>query len=286
MSAVAEPFFLDDGSQAGQRFCLYTPAAAPCRGAFLYIHPFAEEMHKSRRMAALQARALAALGYGVLQIDLLGCGDSAGDFADARWENWKHDLAAGHRWLIDKLGVPVHLWGLRLGALLLLDYAQAPVAPPASLLLWQPVQNGKQFLTQFLRLQVANAMLGDSKSDGGKDAAASAGTSTAALRAQLAAGTSLEVAGYELAPALAAALDGIDLASLPAPTVPVTWCEIVPSAERPLPPVAARQVAAWRDAGVALHVELVPGLPFWSTQEITECQPLLDATTTLFAKAL
>ncbi len=271
---VAEPFFLD--GEGGQRFCLYTPPTAPCRGALLYIHPFAEEMNKSRRMAALQARALADIGFGVLQIDLLGCGDSAGDFADARWEVWKNDLALAQQWLIDKLGAPVHLWGLRLGALLALDYASNPVAAPASLLLWQPVQNGKQFLTQFLRLQVASAMFGEGKGDG-------AATSTAALRTSLAAGASLEVAGYELAPALAAALDGVDMAALPPPTVPLAWFEIVASAERPLPPVAARQIAAWTEAGVPLHSAAVSGLPFWSTQEITECTPLLNATTTLFA---
>ncbi len=50
-------------------------------------------MNKSRRMAALQARAFAAMGFGVLQIDLFGCGDSSGDFSDARWDIWKQDLA-------------------------------------------------------------------------------------------------------------------------------------------------------------------------------------------------
>jgi alpha/beta superfamily hydrolase len=40
-------------------------------------------MNKARRMAALQARALAALGYGVLLLDLHGCGDSSGDFGDS-----------------------------------------------------------------------------------------------------------------------------------------------------------------------------------------------------------
>ena len=51
-------------------------------------------MNKSRRMAALQARAFAEMGFGVLQIDLFGCGDSSGDFSDARWDIWKQDLIA------------------------------------------------------------------------------------------------------------------------------------------------------------------------------------------------
>lgn len=47
------------------------------RGSIVYIHPFAEEMNKSRRMAALQARALTLAGFAVLQLDLIGCGDEA-----------------------------------------------------------------------------------------------------------------------------------------------------------------------------------------------------------------
>jgi alpha/beta superfamily hydrolase len=42
----------------------------------------AEELNKSRHVAAAQARAFAAAGYSVLQIDLYGCGDSSGDFGE------------------------------------------------------------------------------------------------------------------------------------------------------------------------------------------------------------
>ena len=49
-----EAFFLP-GSAAGGRFCLLTHAVDPV-GTLIFVHPFAEEMNKSRRMAALQAR--------------------------------------------------------------------------------------------------------------------------------------------------------------------------------------------------------------------------------------
>ena len=85
MPARTESFFLPiDEGRNGQRFCLFHRAHGDVtKGSILYIHPFAEEMNKSRRMAALQARALAKAGYAVLQLDLLGCGDSSGDFGDA-----------------------------------------------------------------------------------------------------------------------------------------------------------------------------------------------------------
>ncbi|MTV55832.1 serine aminopeptidase domain-containing protein, partial [Pseudoduganella buxea] len=153
------PFFLDGGADA--RFCVFhSPSHSPspddaCRGAIVYLHPFAEEMNKSRRMAALGAAALAADGYAVLQIDLHGCGDSAGDFGDATWESWLDDVARARRWLQRELGdrlteVPA-LWGLRLGALLALDAARRAPEPPSALLLWQPVTSGAVLLTQFLR---------------------------------------------------------------------------------------------------------------------------------------
>jgi exosortase A-associated hydrolase 2 len=271
----AEPFFLE--GETGPRFCLFHPPAGACRGALLYVHPFAEEMNKARRMAALQARELAALGYGVLQVDLHGCGDSAGDFADARWDNWKRDLALAQRWLIDRLAMPVHLWGLRLGALLAVDYAAGAIGPVASLALWQPVQSGKIFLTQFLRLRVANAMLSNDKD---------AGNSTNALRTQLAAGETLEIAGYDLAPELAAAIDALDLVQLVPPACPVHWFEAVPAAGRPLPPSSARVTEAWAKAGADVRVQLVACPAFWSTQEITESPALLQATSTLFLAGL
>src|SRR5512133_1710196 len=86
---------------AGRRFCLlHAPdAAAPRRGAVVYVHPFAEEMNKSRRAVALQARALAQAGYAVLQIDLHGCGESSGDFGDATWASWIDDVVAACAWL-------------------------------------------------------------------------------------------------------------------------------------------------------------------------------------------
>jgi exosortase A-associated hydrolase 2 len=88
---VLEAFFLP--VEPGQRLCIFHhPAARPTRGGVVYVHPFAEEMHKARRMAALQARRLADEGFAVMQIDLHGCGDSSGDFSEARWDLWKREL--------------------------------------------------------------------------------------------------------------------------------------------------------------------------------------------------
>ena len=106
---VFSAFFLP--AESGRRFCVYHPSSR--KGAvpgIVYAHPFCEEMNKARRMAALQSRRLAAAGYAVLQIDLFGCGDSSGDFADATWETWKQDLRIALGWLKSQAHGPLGLW--------------------------------------------------------------------------------------------------------------------------------------------------------------------------------
>jgi exosortase A-associated hydrolase 2 len=262
-----EPFFL--GSGADQRFCLFHRPAGRCRGAVLYVPPFAEELNRTRRMAALGARRLAAHGYGVLQIDLYGTGDSAGDFGDARWDLWKHDLDTAAAWLRAHVDTPLTLWGLRLGALLALDYARTAAFPLAPMLLWQPVASGSTYLTQFLRLRTAGAMLGD-------DTAAQSGTK--ALRAALQAGETLEIAGYDLTPDLARAIDALPAPDAMVPPVPAHWFEVLGAPGQAPGPACARVKAAWEAHGQVLHVHAVAGSPFWATTAVSTCPALLDAT--------
>jgi hypothetical protein len=39
------------------------------------------------------------------------------------------------------------------------------------------------------------------------------------------------------------------------------------------------RVTAWQAAGSEVSAVAVSGLPFWQTQEIGECAPLIDVTT-------
>lgn len=261
-----EPFLLPTGR--GERFCMYHAASGRPRGAILYVPPFAEEMNKSRRMAALQSRRLAAAGYAVLQIDLYGCGDSDGEFRDATWEVWKADLEAAERWLRQRAHVPVHLWGLRLGALLALDYARSSGERYAGFLLWQPVLNGDAHIAQFLRLRVAMSMT-----------AAAARISTQDLRKALDAGMTVEVAGYDLAPALVAAISALRLEALAPRGAPVRWFELVAEDGRTLPFASRRIADAWAAHGLSVKLETVVGASFWSAVEPVDSPALLETTT-------
>jgi exosortase A-associated hydrolase 2 len=272
--APAQPFFLD--AAHGARYCLYHAPVGTCRGALLYVAPFGDEMNRTRNLAARQARALAMLGIGVLQIDVYGCGDSAGEFGDARWPIWQDDLALGHAWLLDKLGCPVGLWGLRLGALLALDYAFRAALPVERLLLWQPVVRGSAYLTQLLRLRLAGALL---------DGETAGRTGTTQLRAALLGGEPTEIGGYLVAPELGAAIDRADASAVPPVKIPVDWFDVLPAPGRPPGAAAVKQVTDWRIQGVTVRLHAVHGQPFWATQEITDCPALVDATTALFQEA-
>ena len=262
-------FFLP--GRRGALFAIYHPPAAKVmvRGGILYVPPFAEEMNKARRMAALQARQLAASSFGVLILDLYGCGDSAGDFTDARWDNWRDDLLLGCDWLRNQGHERLVLWGLRLGAVLATELAGEITAQ--RLVLWQPVLDGERFLHQFLRLRLTADRL-------------KGGTETMArLQEHLAAGQTLDVAGYELTPQLAAALKQAHLHCPPA-QCRVDWFELVNNADRPLAPINQRMVDHWRAHGVTVHTRTIVGEAFWATQEIAVTPDLLAVTIAALAE--
>lgn len=267
------------GEAAGPRFAMLHRPQGPVRGLVVYAHPFAEEMNKSRRMAAMQARALAAAGYGVLQPDLPGCGDSAGDFGDATWAAWAEDIVQACHWLrseaktwavhpqiaMDAGAPPLTLWGLRAGTLLAAE-AATRLGNVHCLLLWQPAPSGKPLLQQFLRLQMAGDLMG-----------AGARGGTEALRSRLATGETVELAGYRLGPSMA---QGLEQARL-APTAGVRslhWLELSTREDATLAPASVTAVAAWRHAGCDVRTHLVRGTAFWQTTEIEDAPDLISAT--------
>ena len=277
------------------------------RGQMIYLHPWAEEMNKSRRMAALQATALADAGWRVLQVDLHGCGDSSDTWAEASWQGWVNDATHAARWLLTAgpqlaeatgLGraagvqvglaepaVPLWFWGLRAGALLACAAAaalQEEPGPrvPCHFLFWQPATAGRPVLQQFLRLKAAAAGLGGSDAAGAAEETGAAGAKAAieAARRGLAAGQVQHIAGYPLSPALAQGLEAASLAPPPR-AARVLWLEVSNRADATLLPASAQAVQSWQAAGHTVHAQVVPGPAFWQTQEIQDAPALLAATT-------
>jgi len=262
-----EAFFAPAG-QGGRRLCISTAPVGPLRGAVLHVHAFAEEMNKSRRMVARTARALAAAGFAVLQIDLLGCGDSDGDFADASWQAWQADVQWAAAWLAQRYDAPLWLWGQRVGALLAAACAPA-IGRDCHLLFWNPLLQGKAITQQFVRLKAAAEWAsGDGKAAGQW------------VKDELAAGRVVEIAGYGLSPRLVRDLDAAVLAPPPATNAPrLVWLEVAGREGQPtLSPAAERQLAPWQSAGYRVSAAAVAGPAFWQTVEIEDAPALTEAT--------
>jgi hypothetical protein len=169
----------------------------------LYLHPFAEEMNKSRRMAALQARATGDTRpcYDVLQIDLHGCGDSTGDF----WPTPPGRLAGrcpGRLRLAARSAVTRRYGcGACAPACLVAVQAAALLQLRCNFLFWAPTPSGKLVWQQFMRLKAAGDLAGrSSQGDHGR------------LREALAASRTVEIAGYQVTAALARGLEQATLA--------------------------------------------------------------------------
>lgn len=260
-----EAFFLPAAD--GGRFCLYSPAVGERElGVLLYLHPFAEELNNSRRTVALQVAALSEAGYSVLQIDLFGCGDSAGDFGDATWSVWLDDVLQAVSWIKAHSSAPLWLWGLRAGCLLAADAARC-LNESVNFLFWQPVSGGAQILRQFLRLAVA----GDALSGGG-------GGVMTRLQAEIEQGKSLEIGGYLLSAALANGMKQVELVPPASTGERLLWLEVSGQQLAQLNPRSRQVLNAWQNAGFNSFDRIVHGAAFWQSPSAVKATGLTAAT--------
>lgn len=262
---AVEPLFL--AGPAGPLFALHRPPDGARKTAVLWLPPFAEEMNRSRPMAVALGRALAARGVGILRLDPHGTGDSAGDFVAARWDIWREEAVAGIDWLIAQGYRRVVPLGLRLGACLALDAAARAPAHVARVVLWQPVLRGRSQMTDFLRLRTAAALAG-----GG-------GETPKTLRERLARGEILEIGGYPLEPALAAAVETLALDDLGAAWGgAVDWFEVAGDPSSAVPPPRRAVFDRWTAQGQPATMTVVAGPAFWRIEEAVPVPALVART--------
>ena len=271
-------FFLKSTSGTGQRYCIYHPASTDqtngeVLGMILYVHPFAEEMNKSRHVAAQQARTFSKAGFAVLQIDLLGCGDSTGEFEDASWMAWVQDLVDAHDWLTKRTAetttkkTAVWLWGLRTGCLLALE-ASIIINKSCNFLFWQPSVSGEKEIKQFLRLKHTTNML--SKYEFNKD-------TTDQYEAQI----SIEILGYNIRNKLIEDIwsKKLDPKKNINQSINMIWIEINTPFKSTLSKSTIENIQEWKNSGVNILNYEVQSLPFWCTNEISNAPDLIDKST-------
>ena len=261
----------------GSRGRIFVLARAPARphGCVLVLPPFAEEMNKCRRMVSQACLGLAACGVASLVVDLYGTGDSGGDFGDADWAGWREDAGRAAQWAAQQGLRVTGLLAIRLGGALAVQSVEAgQVAPVARTVLWQPVFDGARHLTQFLRLRTAASLMEDRKE------------TVSELRGRLKGGEVVEVAGYALAPRLAAELDAIAVPErLPQGFGETCWMELCREEGAEWPAPATRLLENSRSAGQLVHGRTFVGEPFWTSTEIVVNEAVIEATVGFFTGA-
>jgi exosortase A-associated hydrolase 2 len=236
----------------------------------LVVPPFGEEMNKSRHLIAEAMRRLCDAGVASYLPDLFGTGDSEGGFGDATVELWLEDLVTSCRHAQASARPVRAILAVRLGCALAATAARRGALPAvATSVWWQPVLDGRRFLQQFLRLRVAAAgMRGDSQE------------TVESLRAQSAAGETLEVAGYELSPALVQGLEALSVDTVPAQAGDLHWIEVVRTeGDAPQLP-STRFLDRARAAGAGVSVTTLAAEQFWTSTELVRLPRLADVTAT------
>ncbi len=203
--------------------------------------------------------------------DLYGTGDSEGEFRDADWETWKVDLDTAVAWATEQ-GWPLKgVLAIRLGGVLAAEWLRERGHQLERAVLWQPVESGNSFLTQFLRLRVAASMM-ESRRE-----------TVTELRKKLSDGETLEVAGYELSGRLATQLDAAQLLEhLGMLAREITCFDITPESAGVESPRLRRLSERAAACGSRWDAQQLAGEPFWASTEIVALPKLVERSAAAF----
>lgn len=127
-------------------------AATPSRAggdAVLICNPLGQEAVRFHRMQRVLAERLGNRGIAVLRFDCFGSGESAGQDEEADLAGWCDDLLLAHQELQRRSRAARVSWlGVRLGARAAAMASSRAESPPARLLLWDPVLDGRAYLAE------------------------------------------------------------------------------------------------------------------------------------------
>src|SRR5690242_5549441 len=139
------------GSAERRLFGVYEPAQrrSDAARAVLLCNSWGAEYLNAHHSLRVLAQRLCAAGFDTLRFDYFGEGDSGGETTEADLEGWKQDIATAAAELKVMSCAPrVVVLGLRLGASLVVDVAPALASDIDRLILWDPIVNGADYLTE------------------------------------------------------------------------------------------------------------------------------------------
>lgn len=253
------------GPRGRRLFAVWHAPAGPPRAAVVFCHPLLEEKKSAHRVMVDAARDFAARGFGVLRVDLAGCGDSEGDLRGASLAGWQDDIRAALRAARDRgPSVPAGLLGLRLGASLAARVA-ADEPLVRFLVLWEPVLDGRAHVLQALRKRQVQEMMATGRSTQ---------TREAALQGDAATGD-VEIDGHILSRGLIGELSALRPAEARLSCGGPVLIASLSVSERPPPALAALAAAFGKDKAAVVAVRQPP---FWSQVGLAEAPGLADLT--------
>jgi pimeloyl-ACP methyl ester carboxylesterase len=141
------------GSSQRRLYGAYDPphGVRPGARAVVLCYPWGQEYLRAHRSMRRLANMLAAAGCHVLRFDYFGTGDSMGTAHDVTRRGWEQDIETAIEELQDTSGATqVSLVGLRLGATLAAHVAVRKKKFVQTLVLWDPVVSGREYLAELL----------------------------------------------------------------------------------------------------------------------------------------
>lgn len=244
----------------------YRPAGDSARRRVVLLPPLTEELNKSRRLLAQIGRGLSHAGCEFVHLDLSGTGDSEGEFESARWHDWVDEIVtvASEK---NANSLPLTLLGMRGGALLLDGVRQGLSVSVERVVAVQPVLDGRQYLQQLMRVRVIASKF------------AGRAESLNDLRASLERGEVLEIAGYGFTDAMVRSIEACGVAPQSFSGKRSARIVDVRDAEQAEPSALLGRLATNAgEAGVSMELRAVAGSQFWTSQEITAPESVIQAT--------
>jgi pimeloyl-ACP methyl ester carboxylesterase len=178
--------------------CYHEPALERLRKcAVVVCQPMGHEYVNCHRALRQLAARLCDAGFPVLRFDYYGCGDSSGSAEEGGIRQWLQDTSTAISEAKRRTGLAqTCLVGLRLGGTLAM-LASVEQGDLESLVLWDPVVSGKNYLEESLHLQKETLRFRHKPTNGWKSSKA------------------IEVLGFALPPLLCAELERIHLLPIP-----------------------------------------------------------------------
>lgn len=245
---------------------LHEAQGAPRQLALVYCAPLFEEKLWSHRVAVNFARFMADRGVAVLRFDYFGDGESEGLFEQASVRSRIRDIEDATRLCRDQTGARQVLGlGLCYGGTLALCAALSSSLLDGAIG-WAPVMDGERYLGDLLRAHLTAQMVVHRKVIHDREA----------LIAQIQAGRTVNVEGYEIGKALYSQMCELDIAArLLAADKPILVQQISPGE------ALDSQYAALQESGnPQVQFQKVREARFWTQQKriFPPCEELFART--------